>query len=154
MASVEIAPLSKHMTPILINITSAKMIMILPAFVYLWVNFKKSCKYILMKCSGKAGNETRTNLLDFGSDPNHCLDTVHHQRNLIFVVSGVTMDPPPHCPPPPFDFCLCTINVMAKNIIAMPSSSSSLPPPPAQTKVWPSLCEPLKNKERKNQLCH
>ena len=44
MASTEIAPLSKHMTPKI----SAKKIMILPAFVCLWVTFNKSYKQIFM----------------------------------------------------------------------------------------------------------
>ena len=42
MASAEIAPLSKHMTPnFFITITSAKKTTILPAFVCLWVTLKK-----------------------------------------------------------------------------------------------------------------
>ena len=49
MASAEIAPLSKHMTPtFFITITSAKKIMILPAFVFLWITFNKSYKLIFI----------------------------------------------------------------------------------------------------------
>ena len=49
MASAEIAPLSKHMTPtFFITITFAKKIMILPAFVCLWVTFNKSYKKKIM----------------------------------------------------------------------------------------------------------
>ena len=63
MASAEIAPLSKHMTPKIcfITITSAEKIMILPAFVCLWVTFNKSYKQILIKFSGKARNDAVTN---------------------------------------------------------------------------------------------
>ena len=44
MANAEIAPLSKtcYTQNIFITITSAKKIMILPAFVCLWVTFNKS----------------------------------------------------------------------------------------------------------------
>ena len=62
MASAEIALLSKHVTPTnCITTTSVKMIMILPAFVCLWLTFKKSYKQNLMIFSGKARNYTRTN---------------------------------------------------------------------------------------------
>ena len=49
MASAEIAPLSKHVTPTdFITITAAKKIIILPAFVCLWVTFNKSYKQMFM----------------------------------------------------------------------------------------------------------